>query len=673
MFSFCLERLRTCENWVEHSEWTKFFLKVRLTRQCSRFRRLARMMSQVGPELVSEIPNLKETELALRVGDLQRRIDRVYAKIVQLLDELVQNRGGFRDPQASTLDSLLKQKKNIIQKSSRLSKNFLGGVRSKQRVIFAELGRLIESEKILQTALLLVNLVNFREGFYFGNFLQNLHRMLRLFATSCGGIPLLFRNPRLSKLIEKSLGLTHRVPLDRITGLFGSLSLDGSSQSVYSRLLRSQTELAEHFDERQLANCHQHVFFRALNDAVTLLISVYGSIYVMSKSTDLIHTFISLAQFLRSEPVHRQAFALVIKERLVMKLFLTILDVDDPQLLQKMHREVLLCMQILTRLFPLATPTFYLHHESIWRTLSALGRTIADSTGLLSPRNLADLQGALADLEANLRPLRLLQKDLGQFVSYLKEQSRYTHNNIQTLLSNKNTRFDDEREFPEDDLSKRLARLRDDFLPFFGLGRGPTLKASLANLGLMREVLRHNPSTMQKLVDNDCFSPIVMLIQISTFVLKSLMEGSDFSTRLAALLGGDVTHMKLAFFSVFERATDIVLIKLKFKLREESHSKEYENVSLFQNFLIVLKLISDFFPNLVLDLVESRVLASEDWHTDRLFPERKNTAFKDISPNTRRLLTFITSRDDRFFDLVADNPKYGERTSRREPRPAHWR
>jgi CII-binding regulator of phage lambda lysogenization HflD len=674
MFSFCLERLKETDNWIEYCEWSKFFLKVRFTNQCAKLRKKARMMAKIGPSLVKKLENLNEKDFQKKLFILEQQISNIFHKIVSLLKELIDNKSILRDPQMSTLETLLKSKKNIIQKSARLSKNFISGINMNQKLLFANLGNLIESEKIIQTCLVLLNISNFRSSFFFNKFLTNFHVMIKLLVTSKGGIPLLFRNPQLSTLIEKSLRLTHNIPINKTSGLFGPLDLSESKQNIYSRLIRDPSSLIDNPQEKDLVNCHNHVFFRGLNDAVTLLISVYGSIYVMSKATDLINTFISLTQFLKSESVHKQAFALVLKEQLVMKLFLTILDVDNnPQLLQKMHREVLLCLQILTQLFQLSTETFYQNHEEIWKTLNLLSSTISKSKDLLSPRNITDLEQAVLDLQTKLKPLTLLNKDLSHFVSFLKEQSRYTQNNIQTLLSNKNTRFDDEREFPEDDLSKRLARLRDDFLPFFGLGQGITLKSSLANLGLLKQVLHYNSSAVQKLVDTDCFSPIVMLIQISTFVLKSLMEGADFSARLISILDYDISTIIFSFFSVLSQATDIALFKLSFKLREESYSKEYENVALFQSFLSIIKIISDFYPNMIFDLIQQTIWETENWAQDRLFPERKNSSFQEINEQTKNLLSFVMERNDSFFDLICQNGKYGHASSRKGDRTIHWK
>jgi hypothetical protein len=587
---------------------------------------------------------------------------------------MIENISILRDPQMNTLETLLKSKKSIIQKSARLSKNFIPGISMNQRLILANVGNLVESEKIIQTCLVLLNLSNFRSSFFMKEFLQNFHIMIKLLATSKGGIPLLFRNPRLSTLIEKSLRFSHTVPMNLTSGLFGYLDLNNHHQNIYSRLLRNPFEIKKNLDETQLINCHNHAFFIGLKDAVTLLISVFGSVYVMSKSTDLVNTFISLSQFLKSESVNKQAFALVLKEQLVMKLFLTILDVDnDPFLLQKMHREVLLCLQILIQLFPLSSDTFYQNHESITSTLNSLNSTIAKSKDLLSPKNIIDLEKAVVNLQTKLKPLFLLNKDLSYFVSFLKEQSRYTQNNIQTLLSNKNTRFDDEREFPEDDLSKRLARLRDDFLPFFGLGKGITLKSSLANLDLMKQVLFYNSSAVQKLVDTDCFSPIVMLIQISTFVLKSLMEGADFSARLISLLEYDVKTLIYSFFKILSQATDIALFKLSFKLTQESYSKEYENVALFQSFLNIIKIISDFYPNLISGLIQETIWKPEKWSEDRLFPERKNSSFQEIDEQTQKILSFVMEKKDSFFDLVSQNDKYGPKASRKKFQKINWK
>lgn len=674
MFAFCLEKLKNCKNWFEYYEWNSFYLKVRLTALSSQFRKLALMLYKITPEFKKELPLKSEKQFQQKLFALFAKISKVFKKICQLLNELISKKTQGQSVRTSTLELLLKTKKNIIQKSSRLSRNFVQNVSSKESVIVPELGHLIEAEKIFPTCIAILNSSNFKQGYFYQKFLNRFHQLISSIAASKGGIPLLFRNPDLASGIEEVLSRTHTVSLDRASGLFSSLDLQDTSFNIYSRLLSDPFKVMETPSEKELINCQHHLFFRSLNDSVTFLISLYGSIYVMSKQTDLIHTFIALKQFLKSEPMHKQAFSLILKEQLVMKLFLTILFIEnEPNLLQRMHREVLLCLQILADLFSLATSTFYIHHQEITKTLKTLRGSVGLARNLLSPPNLINLESAIADLESKLKPLGLLNQDLPRFVSFLKEQSRYTQNNIQTLLSNKNIRFDDEREFPEDDLSKRLARLRDDFLPFFGLGQGKAVQASLANISLLEHILTLNSTSMHKLVDNDCFSPIVMLIQISTYVLKALLEQTDFSCRLVELLDQGFTRIVHPFFSILNQATDIALFKLTFKLQQESYSKEYENLSLFRSFLSIIKLIADFFPSLVSELIENSLLESEDWQKDRLFPVRKNSYFSEVDSQTNRLLKFLITQSSDFFNLGVSNKMYGHKSSRKKSWQLHWK
>ena len=685
MFSFCTSRILESTNWVEYQEWRTFFLKVRISNLASLLRKRTRQISRLNSKFIGNFKDKHRNQNPNRaIYKFFYRVAEIFNSICNLISRLLNNKKTLLNPEANLLDTLLKRKKSIIQKSSRMCKSFESILKFAQKRLFRNLGKLLTNEKLLETCAVLLNLSNFRDSSAYKLFLTDFQQLIKLITRTQGGMAYLFRKPDLSAVIDKGLDFSHNFQGNFISAL-AEMNLEGGDQIAENKFLDfslieqkvivkdKETEkktLSDQgvdgvgFNKSEVINAHFSSFYKGLGDSVSLLNALYRSLFAMYREQDLIESLVQVNTFINSAALRKQCFSLVFKEPSVLKLFLTILNIEeDPGLLYKMHKEILLCISIFNSLFQSSPKTFYLMNNCLQETFTSLEKTLSMglSKQLIPFLTLQTLSTKIVDFKTNLVPFSHLSKDLQKFSSFFKEQSRYTMNNIQTLLSNKNIRFDDEREFPEEDQAKRLTRLRDDYLSFFGLGQGLSAKSSLANLTLLSTLVMENPSAIHKLVEADCFSPVVLLVRISVFILKSFLEGGEFAAQLKDLFLPHLNGIFERFFQLLDVGISITLTKTKFKLQQENYSKEYENVDLFKSMLTLLKIIWEYFPEMLTSMIDHFVLQEEDWAKERLFFERKNPSFADENEDMHSFIQFLRERPGHFFNLFAKNKKYGPR------------
>lgn len=603
--------------------------------------RLEHMILSLGQYLSQYHSTIKNIiAINLHQGSLLLHFERSYfllKKIWKLIRGLVEAEKENMQINVKVIDKLKSSVREVLQSSSDIFDVLQKNTKQRSRMISNALATFLSDESFFELIILHLSNANFKSSDFYENTLSTSCRILLYIMNCDGGVCLILRNKPFVRDWIRFLKIEMDKSPDIIPYISENMlnSLDLYDSSVFGKhtfispvlTMRCFSNPKEGKEARVSALAAQYLYlFENIVNAIGIMDNLYSSLLSLGNEYDIMLHLLQIAQMFENSLLSAQAISLVLKEEYFFETLMLILRVDSVELYDKVKYEVAVVCKILFK-FLIKSPTEILFDKfvNLKETLKSLDKIVVAYCAIrpqhLREKSYIELDTYLTSLKTLIEPFEKLKEDYTSFVAGFQACSRYTHTNINTLLSNKQHFLNVEREFPKTDKKKYFGRLN-DYLSFFKITslKDNHILSSISYLKAINYCLNTNSSVYLHFVNSNIFDITNFIVLVSEMIVSCFVGLGGLSRQIQMTYLTHSTEILHDYVSVFNLGLKILFQKAQFKEQLEGHGKEYENVDLFLALINFIVIVKDIKPNYFYELCIKHVFELEEYYNAAFSP-----------------------------------------------------
>lgn len=551
-------------------------------------------------------------------------------QIWKIFKKLTQKNGNFKASNLKIHDEMKASLRTVYQTQSDVFSIVSESAQQKERTITCSLANFLREESFLEYLLLYLSSSLLLSCDFFELTFQLSCRLLFYICQCKGGIPFIVSNKSFMQSWLKFLKNHYESD---------NLIFSKTKEELFNKIFQKDVYIFSKFinpipfieevvvkkdfemKARIATMAGQNFFFYAnLNTGITLLDSVSNSLLSWDNHHELLINLVQIDKMIQKSCLAKQAMLTILKEEHFFDTLILILKVENTESFERMRFEISIVCKIIYHF--LRNENFKMilrNYKNLREILTNLDLQISEYIKI-NPYFQADPESSI--LEMNMRnlksiitPFEKFKEDFTGFLSGFQGNSRYTHTNIATLLSNKQHFMNVEREFPKSDQKKYFTRLN-DYLAFFKTSDLSDNKINevISYLKIIGFSLSANPTLNQIFVTSNTFDIVNFIALIAENILSSFLGSSQLNREVQKIYEASLALLTDDYLDLIKFSLKILAKKTSFKEKHDVFGKEYENTELFFSILNLLGLFKEFKPNYFYELCIQRVFELNEFY-----------------------------------------------------------